>query len=146
MSSVDSLMYKSLFDLLFFTGIRKGELLALTWDDIDFDLGSIYISKNLSKSVVNGSHLITTPKTRSSIRNIVIDNVILNELKDLHNYYKSNYIDFSSSWFLFGGIIEIDAVAGQELRALALQGADTAIAVDGDAPRAVTHLGGHTAY
>lgn len=102
-SSVDSLMYKSLFDLLFFTGIRKGELLALTWDDIDFDLGSIYISKNLSKSVVNGSHLITTPKTRSSIRNIVIDNVILNELKDLHNYYKSNYIDFSSSWFLFGG-------------------------------------------
>ena len=43
------------------------------------------------------------------------------------------------------GIVEIDAVAGKKLRALALQGTDTAITVDGDAPCAVTHLGCHTA-
>lgn len=33
----DDILYDLIFTLLFFTGLREGELLALTLDDIDFD-------------------------------------------------------------------------------------------------------------
>ena len=36
-----------LFHLLIYTGARKGEILALTWDDIDFEAGSIRLNKTL---------------------------------------------------------------------------------------------------
>ena len=48
------------------TGMRQGEALALTWDDIDFKNEIISVNKTYSKNK------ITTPKTKNSIRNIKI--------------------------------------------------------------------------
>lgn len=48
-----------------FTGMRSGELLALTWDDVDFDSETITIDKTLSAGMIEDS-----PKTRSSERDI----------------------------------------------------------------------------
>ncbi|MGG0287304.1 tyrosine-type recombinase/integrase [Peribacillus butanolivorans] len=36
-----------LFHLLIYTGARRGELFALTWDDINFEDGSIRLAKTL---------------------------------------------------------------------------------------------------
>ncbi len=47
-SYVDDEVYNVLFNLLFFTGVRKGEALALTWNDINFDSKYIKISKSCS--------------------------------------------------------------------------------------------------
>ncbi|MBP3445545.1 MAG: tyrosine-type recombinase/integrase [Bacilli bacterium] len=66
-NSVDDIEYRTLFELLFFTGLRKGEALALCWNDIDFLLNSINVYKTLSKSVINGVHPITPPKQRIQI-------------------------------------------------------------------------------
>jgi integrase len=60
------------------TGIRLGEILALTWDDIDFNKGLIYINKNLmlvknyeADAKTNYSQKVQdTPKTKSSIRKV----------------------------------------------------------------------------
>lgn len=68
-----------LFHLLIFTGARKGELLALTWDDIDFGNGSIRLWKTLFQA--NGKHLFQTPKTKKSKRLISIDPKTLTLLK-----------------------------------------------------------------
>lgn len=67
-----------MFRVLSFTGMRKGELCVLTWNDIDFTNKTVHIGKTLS--VVNRQTTITTPKTKSSIRTIGLDNKTITEL------------------------------------------------------------------
>ena len=52
--------YYCLFEILFWTGLRIGELLALTMDDIDFDTNQIHISKTYYRT--GGEDKITTPE------------------------------------------------------------------------------------
>lgn len=67
------------FRLLAYSGIRKGELLALTWGDIDFKNKTLNIDKNASNKI-DGSLYITTPKTKSSIRLLPLDDATLKAL------------------------------------------------------------------
>lgn len=55
-----------LFYLLIYTGARKGELLAVTWDDIDFEAGSIRLAKTLYHA--EGEFILQTSKTKESKR------------------------------------------------------------------------------
>ena len=48
----DAPVYWLYFEIAFWTGMRTGELLALTWNDIDFDAGLIKVSKVMSDGVV----------------------------------------------------------------------------------------------
>ncbi|MFJ7995473.1 tyrosine-type recombinase/integrase [Peribacillus frigoritolerans] len=68
-----------LFHLLIYTGARKGELLALTWEDIDFEAGSIRLWRTLFQA--DGKHIFQTPKTRDSKRLISLDRKTLALLK-----------------------------------------------------------------
>lgn len=61
-------------------GLRRGEILGLSWDDIDFETKSILINKNLLYYPKKGVKL-TTPKTKSSIRKIVAPDIIFEQLK-----------------------------------------------------------------
>lgn len=61
----------ALFRLLAFSGMRRGEALALTWNDIDFNLMSIAINRTIS--YVKGKTILSEPKTRSSKRTIYVD-------------------------------------------------------------------------
>lgn len=61
------------------TGMRLGEILALTWDDIDFDANRIFINKALIVHSENQLSL-STPKTQSSNRDVLITNQLRNEL------------------------------------------------------------------
>lgn len=96
-SVVDNKVLKVLFDLLFFTGVRKGEALALTFEDINYNNSTISINKTITRFYQGNKKIITTPKTRSSNRIISIDNVLLEELKELDSYYNNK------SYFIFGG-------------------------------------------
>ncbi|MEV4740928.1 tyrosine-type recombinase/integrase [Streptomyces sp. NPDC049555] len=62
--TADPLM-ADLVEVLVGTGIRKGEALALRWDDVHFDKRVLYIHTTLS-AIDNNRLVITTPKTRSS--------------------------------------------------------------------------------
>ena len=70
-----------LFQLLIYTGARKGELLALTWEDIDFQSGSIRLSKTLFYN--EGKAIYQTPKTKDSKRLISLDSKTLVLLQKL---------------------------------------------------------------
>ena len=50
------------FEMLYWTGIREGELLALTLEDIDFDKCKLRINKSYQR--LQGEDVITTPKTK----------------------------------------------------------------------------------
>lgn len=67
-----------LFHLLIYTGARKGEVLALTWDDIDFEAGSIRFNKTLFFH--KGQFLFQTSKTKESKRLISLDSKTLSLL------------------------------------------------------------------
>ncbi|MGG5370408.1 tyrosine-type recombinase/integrase [Enterococcus sp. AZ196] len=60
------------FSLLAYTGMRKGEALALTWSDIDMKNRALTISKTLAVGK-NGKLLIQKPKTKASNRKISLD-------------------------------------------------------------------------
>ncbi len=62
--------YYAGFMVLYYTGMRKGEMLALTPPDIDLEAGLIHISKTFK--VLQGEKLITTPKTEKANRTITI--------------------------------------------------------------------------
>lgn len=69
------------FLLLGFTGLRKGEALALTWRDIDFNRKTITINKTLAAGK-NGARLIQRPKTKASNGTISIDSTVITALKE----------------------------------------------------------------
>lgn len=66
--------YGELFEIALSTGLRNGELRALEWQDIDFDNRIIHVKGTLS--YLKGEYYKSTPKSRSSKRDIpMIDNV-----------------------------------------------------------------------
>lgn len=89
-SVVDNQLHYALFMTLYYSGMRKGEALSLTWKDIDFEDKSINIDKTVYGKIV------TTPKTTSSIRKIDMPNHVMNLLAELKlkNESKMNYVVF----------------------------------------------------
>ncbi|EMG88268.1 tyrosine-type recombinase/integrase [Helicobacter pylori] len=73
-----SLRVKAFLTVAFLTGMRTGEQLALTWEDIDFDEKKIVINKSLNEL---GS--ITTPKNKPSVREIDLLEPVGKILKEL---------------------------------------------------------------
>lgn len=61
-SKVDNRMWYTVFYLLYYTGMRKGELIALTWNDIDIKSKKIYVNKTYTDRTNNGSYNITATK------------------------------------------------------------------------------------
>ena len=75
--------YYVLFEILFWTGMREGELLALTQKDVDFDNNQINITKTYYRT--NKMDVITAPKTEQSVRTIDIPEFLKNEIRDYVN-------------------------------------------------------------
>lgn len=67
--------------LALYTGLRKGELLALTWDDVDYDKKLLRVNKSRTGSRKAITTQITTPKTESSNRKIPLNDIVLEALK-----------------------------------------------------------------
>lgn len=98
---VDDIVYYVFFTVLYFSGMRFGEILALNWHDIKEN--SIDVNKTLLRKQINGEYIAGTPKTLTSTREIQIDNQTKECLKNLKDYYK-NFVNFSEDWYVFGGI------------------------------------------
>ena len=68
------------FEMLYWCGIREGELLALTPADFDFEKSTVSISKTYSR--LNGQDVITDPKTAKSNRVITMPQFLAEEMQD----------------------------------------------------------------
>ena len=91
--------YYELFLLELGTGLRLGEILALQWDDLNMETGELRITK--SATFIKGELHITEPKTKSSIRVIVLPGSLLEILK--------NYKATVNSRWMFPSPVKIDS-------------------------------------
>lgn len=106
---------KIAFDILFWSGIREGELLALTPADF---LPSLHLNISKNFAVVDGEHIIKDTKTESSNRCIAIPQFLYDEVqKYVHGLYGLETTDrlfmFTKS-FLLNEIKRIAGMAGLE--------------------------------
>ena len=70
--------YLELFILELSTGMRRGEILGLQWDDLNMQTGELKISRQVV--LLNGKIHITEPKTKTSIRTIILPEDIVKML------------------------------------------------------------------
>ncbi len=77
------LKIRAFFAIGFFTGMRTGEITALKWSDIDFNKKIISVKRSRNKGIE------TTPKTKSSIRDVEILDVLLPYLEN-HLQFKTD--------------------------------------------------------
>lgn len=76
--------FKRIIKVLLYTGMRCGECLALSWEDVDFKNKTISINHNLAD--VGGKHYLTTPKTESSIRVIGMSDALADIFREQQAY------------------------------------------------------------
>lgn len=86
---------KLAYNILFWTGIRIGELMALTFNDIDLNNNMIDINKTYTK--INGKDIINEPKTPKSKRIISIPTALCSDI----NNFKTKIYDLNESDRIF---------------------------------------------
>lgn len=91
----DKPMSKVIFNLLFYSGMREGELLALTYSDFDFDKNTVNINKTYSR--IKGQDIITEPKTKKSKRVVTMPEEVL----EMVRAYRSALYDYADCDRLF---------------------------------------------
>lgn len=74
------------FEMLYWSGMRLGELLALTPSDFDFQNSTVTINKSYQR--LHGEDVITTPKTKKSNRTIKMSEFLAEEMQE---YIKMQY-------------------------------------------------------
>jgi integrase len=71
-----------LWAVLLETGMRRGELLALRWDDIDFDAGTVRVERTITKAGKGKGSTIGPTKTARGVRNVALSAACLALLRD----------------------------------------------------------------
>lgn len=87
--SYEQLKFKTAILILLFGGLRKGEVLGLNWEDIDFNNNIIHITRT-RQIAAGGGIYEDTPKTENSIRNVALPIQVMQHLKKLQLVQKQN--------------------------------------------------------
>lgn len=86
---------------LYFLGLRINECLALTREDINIEKATVRVNKTVFRNVDGHSYLVTSPKTKNSIRTILIPTTLLEILKEYLKWFDNLY-GINKKCFLFG--------------------------------------------
>lgn len=84
--------FRCMLYILITTGLRRGELMGLQWQDIDFEKLTLSVERNITYTPVSGV-VINTPKTENSIRTIPL----LSSTADLLQEYRETMFKNSKS-------------------------------------------------
>lgn len=100
----EELKYKVMVNIALYSGVRRGELCGLMWDDIDFNNHLITIERALLYTHGRGTY-IDTPKNQSSKRVIKLPPEVFQLLREYKLYYQGERLKAGNRWedtgFLF---------------------------------------------
>ena len=96
---VDNYTYKMFYILLYYTGMRLGELQAITWNDFKDNYLSVY--KSIPKATEDGKLVPKETKNTSSIRNVSLPDSICKKLCEYKELEKQQP-GFNEDWYIFG--------------------------------------------
>lgn len=88
--------HRLFFYMALFLGCRKGELLALQWQDIDFEKSTVSITK--STGYVNKQIITKEPKNKTSVRVISIPPMILSMLQEYRKEQMAEAFRLGTAW------------------------------------------------
>lgn len=115
---VDRKEYKPLFIILYFTGLRLGEALALQWKD--FNNGKLHIDKSITTKTTQVAFEVKDTKNTSSIRDVVLGEYLTNYLISLkENEMRKN--GFSDEWFIFGRLAPLPSTSIHRVKDRAIE-------------------------
>lgn len=97
--SNESLKYQALIMLAIDSGARRGEILGLTWTNLDFHNKTMKIEKSIAFS--KGEYSEKCLKNNSSYRSVVLTENTISILRDYKNEQESIFKNFDSSKWLF---------------------------------------------
>lgn len=102
LEQIDELRWRTTFEILYYCGLRRGEIRGLTWKDINFKNKTLSVNKQITDQcgTVKDIHF-SSPKTKSSIRTIPLTKVLLDDLKELKGE-ASKIHGFSDAFFVCG--------------------------------------------
>ena len=146
-------------------GTRRGEICAITYEDIDLKKKVIYIKNSLSKSKSKGEEM-KGPKTKSGIRAIDLNNIAVEFLEKHLKEQKRLKKEFGASWqnipniFTDGpnGAISLNSISNSwrrflknhKLKYVSLKGLRTSFATylahQGMPPKELQTIMGHSSY
>lgn len=84
-------------------GLRRGEMLALRWENVDFDAGVIKVRESMARGE-NGSY-IKAPKSESGIRDIHIGQEVLQALRRARLAYLNDRIAYGMGFVDDGFVV-----------------------------------------
>ena len=90
------MQFQLFYHLAIFCGLRKGELIALEWSDLDFTESSVSITK--STSMIDGEMITKKPKTNSSIRRISVPVSVMQLAKQYRKEQLQHKLSLGSDW------------------------------------------------
>lgn len=89
------------------TGLRRGELCALQWTDVDLDLGVVNVTKSLV-ALPKGRVLVKQPKTDESVRQVEIDPTTVYVLDQHRRRWEAEFPDLKPDAYLFPDPLSTD--------------------------------------
>lgn len=96
--------FRCAWEILYYCGLRIGELKGLTWKDIDFDNRTITINKQISQQSNRSKWHFSPPKTVKSNRVLPMTKTLLNDLIKLKENDKEILFGFNDKFFVVGDI------------------------------------------
>lgn len=131
------------------TGLRKGEILALQWKDIDFDSNTISVTKSVAHD--NNRPFIKEPKTEESVRKVPLLNSLKERLLSVPDRHPEHYLisltggkapitetQYQRAYELFKERSGVTATAHELRHSFA-----TVASESGVQPKSVQHILGH---
>lgn len=99
-SVIQNSLWKVFFYTLYYTGMRKSEIQALTWNDIDFNNNEIIINKIIS---VKTTEKFKITSTKNNLNRKIKMSKTLKKVLSEYKKEMMTYTDYSDNWYVFGG-------------------------------------------
>ena len=104
LTACDELRWKVAFLLAIHTGMRRGEILALKWSNVNFETETVKVEESLAYTKEQGLYF-KAPKTTNSIREVVIPASLISLLKELQYEQKKMKLRMGTSFHPYNLVI-----------------------------------------